>query len=464
MTEPPAAAAKVRVRERVVVKVDSHAARWIGALAVLISCFWLLALVAHHHYRANWHAEGGLAWSLTIAAAVALISRGIFLGRPVTAVHASVALLMLLAGLGAHVLSFDLLGNVVIAGSGAALMWPTAARAQPEKLPQVWGLVNTTRGDPLAPFAMQALKSYHFTDDGAAAIAYRTRAGFAAVSGDPIGDETRFRELVAEFAAMCHSRGWRILVLGCSERRLELWRDPAVIGHKLRPVSIGRDVIIDVSAFDMVGRKFRNLRQAVQRTRNFGITTEVVAEQDLDDKLLAELTDVLYSSHSSAHTERGFSMILDGALEGRYPGIQLILARDRSGMVQGFHRYAVAGGGSDVTLDVPWRRPRAPNGIDERLSVDMIIELRMLGAQRLSLAFAPFPELFNNRDRGRLQRICYGLVHLGNPVIALESLYRYLRKFHSLRDPRYVLLSLHHLLPAMFVLFTLEFWPRRRRL
>ena len=464
MTEPPAAAAKVRVRERVVVKVDSHAARWIGALAVLSSCFWLLALVAHHHYRANWHAEGGLAWSLTIAAAVALISRGIFLGRPVTAVHASVALLMLLAGLGAHVLSFDLLGNVVIAGSGAALMWPTAARAQPEKLPQVWGLVNTTRGDPLAPFAMQALKSYHFTDDGSAAIAYRTRAGFAAVSGDPIGDETRFRELVAEFAAMCHSRGWRVLVLGCSERRLDLWRDPAVVGHTLRPVSIGRDVIIDVGAFDMVGRKFRNLRQAVQRTRNFGITTEVVAEQDLDDKLLAELTDVMYSSHSGAHTERGFSMILDGALEGRYPGIQLILARDRSGMVQGFHRYAVAGGGSDVTLDVPWRRPRAPNGIDERLSVDMIIELRMLGAQRLSLAFAPFPELFNNRDRGRLQRICYGLIHLGNPVIALESLYRYLRKFHSLRDPRYVLLSLHHLLPAMFVLFTLEFWPRRRRL
>ena len=157
-------------------------------------------------------------------------------------------------------------------------------------------------------------------------------------------------------------------------------------------------------------------------------------------------------------------MILDGALEGRYPGIQLIFARDRSGMVQGFHRYAVAGGGSDVTLDVPWRRPGAPNGIDERLSVDMIFELRMHGTQRLSLAFAPFPELFNNRDRGQLQRICYGLIHLGNPVIALESLYRYLRKFHSLRDPRYVLLSLHHLLPAMFVLFTLEFWPRRRRL
>jgi lysylphosphatidylglycerol synthetase-like protein (DUF2156 family) len=464
VAEPPVNVAKVRARERVVVNVDSPAARWIGALAVLSVFCWLLVLLAHDHHHANWHAAGRLAWSLTILAMVALIARGIFLGRPVTAAHASAALTALLAGLGAHVLSFDLLGNVLIAGAGLALMWPTTARAQPEALPRVWMLVNSTSGDPLAPFAMQALKSYHFNSDGTAAIAYRTRVGFAVVGGDPIGDESRFPELVADFAAMCHTRGWRILVLGCSQRRLALWGDPAVIGQTLRPVPIGRDVVIDVCGFDMVGRKFRNLRQAVQRTHNFGITTEVVVEQDLNDKQLAELTEVLYSSHSAARTERGFSMILDGALEGRYPGIQLIVARDCWGRVQGFHRYAVAGGGSDVTLDVPWRRPGAPNGIDERLSVDMICESKASGAQRLSLAFAPFPELFHDRNRGWLQSVFYVLIHLVDPLIALESLYRYLRKFHSLGERRYALLSPQHLLPAAFVLLTLEFLPRRRRL
>jgi lysylphosphatidylglycerol synthetase-like protein (DUF2156 family) len=448
----------------VVVKVDSPAARWIGALAVLSVFCWLLVLLAHDHHHADWQPAGRLAWSLTILAAVALIARGIFLGRPVTAAHASVAMASLLAGLGAHVLSFDLLGNLLIASAGLALMWPTNARAQPEALARVWALVNSTSGDPLAPFAMQATKSYHFNSEGSAAIAYRTRIGFAAVSGDPIGDQTRFPELIADFAAMCHTRGWRILVLGCSERRLPLWRDPTVIGHTLQPVPIGRDVMIDVRTFDMVGRKFRNLRQAVQRTRNCGITTEVVGEQDLDNDLVAELAEVLYSSHSGARTERGFSMILDGALEGRYPGIQLIIARDRRGQVQGFHRYAVAGGGSDVTLDVPWRRPGSPNGIDERLSVDMIFKSRELGAQRLSLAFAAFPEIFQSRDRGPLQSVFYGLIHLLNPLIALESLYRYLRKFHSMGDRRYALLSLQHLFPAAFVLLTLEFMPRRRRL
>jgi lysylphosphatidylglycerol synthetase-like protein (DUF2156 family) len=462
--QPLKVAPRLRVRERVVFHADTVPARWIGALALLGATCWLIALLLREYQHANWQAAGRLAWSLTIFAAVALIARGIFLGRPVTALHATTALIVLLAGFWAQLLSFDVLGHVLIAGSGLALMWPTGARPEPAQLRRVWTLVNMSRGDPVAPFAMQALKSYHFSADGRAAIAFRTRLGYAAVSGDPIGDEAQFPDLVGEFAKMCHTRGWRIAVLGCSERRLGLWADPAVLGQTLRPVPIGRDVVIDVPRFEMTGRRYRNLRQAVQRTRNFGIVTEIVAEQDLDSRQRAELSDVLSASPKGAHTERGFSMILDGALEQRYQGIQLIIARDRTGQVQGFHRYAVAGGGSDITLDVPWRRRGASNGIDERLSVDMINAAKEAGAQRLSLAFAAFPEIFDDDNRGWVQNFFYSAIHLGDSLVALESLYRYLRKFHALGDRRYVLLSMTQLLPLLFVLLSLEFMPRRRRL
>jgi lysylphosphatidylglycerol synthetase-like protein (DUF2156 family) len=456
--------AKVRARKRVVVNVDGAAARLIGALAVLSLFCLLVALFARNREHTDWDAAGRMAWSLTIVTAVALIARGIFLGRQVTAAHATAAMMVLFASIAALLISYDLIGSVMIAGAAWVLMWPTTSRPRPDDLPRVWGLVNATQADALAPFAMQSLKSHFFNADGTAAIAYRTRIGFAAVSGDPIGDETQFPQLVADFVAMCHTRGWRIMVLGCSERRTALWRNRAVVGQTLRRVPLGRDVVIDVRTFEMVGRKYRNLRQAVQRTHNCGITTEVIAEQDVDDVLQTELARVLYASHSGAHAERGFSMILDGALERRYPGIQLIIARDRSGKVQGFHRYATAGGGSDVTLDVPWRRPGAPNGIDERLSVDMIREAKLAGGQRLSLAFAAFPEIFDNKKPNRLQGLIYQAIHLLDPLIALESLYRYLRKFHALGDRRYVMLSLRHLLSAAIVLLSLEFTPRRRHL
>lgn len=445
-------ATDLRARERVVVHVDSPAARWISALGVLSLTLWLFAL----------HKD--LSWSLTIVAAVLLIARGIFLGRPVTAGHATAALLMCIVGVGAVFLAFDLLGNLIVVASAAMLMWPTAARPDPADRPRIYKLVNATTGDPVAPFAMNASKCYHFSADGTAAIAYRTRLGFAVVSGDPIGDEARFAALVAEFAAMCHLRGWRIVVLGCSERRLALWSNPAVFHRKLTAVPIGRDVVVDVATFDMVGRKYRNLRQAVQRTRNAGVTTEVVDEQCIDAGLLAELTDVIAASESGSRTERGFSMILDGTLEGRYPGVMLMIARDRAGLVQGFHRYATAGDGTEVTLDVPWRRRGAPNGIDERLSVDMIASAKSQGAQRLSLAFAAFPEIFTDEHRNVARSLVFTAVHLGDSLIALESLYRYLRKFHALGDRRYVMATLTQVVPLLVVLLSLEFTPRRRHL
>ena len=367
-------------------------------------------------------------------------------------------------GVGLHMLSLDLLGDVLIAGSGLVLVWSTSSHPRLEDLPRAWALIKASSDDPLAPFTMQTGKSFHFNAAGTAALSYRTRMGFAVVGGDPIGDHAQFPELVADFVAMCRTRGWRIAVVGCSQRRLELWNEPAVVGQFPRVVPIGRDVVVDVSGFDMAGRKFRNLRQAVKRTHNAGITAEIVAERGLDEKLLAELTDVVRASPSGAHTDRGFYMNLDGVLEGRFPGIRLIIARDTAGQVQGFHRYAIAGGGSDITLDVPWRRRGAPNGIDERLSVDMILACKDVGAQRVSLSFAAFADIFEDTDRARRQRVFYRLVHVLDPLIALESLYRYVRKFHALSARRYAVISMARLVPLVFVLLALEFLPRRRRL
>jgi lysylphosphatidylglycerol synthetase-like protein (DUF2156 family) len=408
-------------------------------------------------------APGRFGWSVALLTAVALIARGIFLGRPVTIGHAAIAAAAVAAGLFAHFLSFGVLGNVLVAGSGLALMLPTTARPQPELLEQVWALVNATHEDPLAPFAMHSSKSYHFNTDKSAAIAYRARLGFAVVSGDPIGDVSQFDNLVADFVRMCRSRGWQIIVLAGGERHLRLWRHETV-GQPMLAVPIGRDVVVDVRHFTLTGRRNRNLRQAVQRTHNRGVTTEIVDEQELDGALLDELTEVLYAAHRAARSERGFCMNLDGALQRRYPGIKLAIARDRRGRVVAFHRYATADEGSEVSLDVPFRRPDAPNGVDERLSVDMIAEAKSTGAVRLSLAFAAFPEIFDASHPGPLQRVALRLIHLLDPLIRLESLYRYLRKFHSLAERRYVVLCAHHIPAALLVLLSLEFMPRPRQL
>jgi len=456
-------AVTARGRERVLVRADVPGIRITSVAILLCVLGWLAVLIVREHLGYDRAAPGRFGWSVALLAAVALIARGIFLGRPVTFRHTMTAAAAVGAGLGAHFLSFGVLGNVLVAASGLALMLPTNAEPQPEMLEQVWALVNATREDPLAPFAMHSSKSYHFNSDKSAVIAYRTRLGFAVVSGDPVGDVTQFDDLAADFVRMCRSRGWQIIVLAGGERYLRLWCHETV-GQPMLAVPFGRDVVIDVRHFSLTGRRYRNLRQAVQRTHNCGVTTEIVDEQELDGALTAELTEVLYAAHRAARTERGFCMNLDAALQGRYPGIKLAIARDRCGRVVAFHRYATAGEGSEVSLDVPFRRPDAPNGVDERLSVDMIAEAKNSGARRLSLAFAAFPEIFDATRPSPLQRVAYRLIHLLDPLIRLESLYRYLRKFHSPAERRYVVLCAHHIPAALMVLLSLEFVPRPRHL
>lgn len=449
-------------RGRFLVKGDVRAARTIATLLVLSSLSFLAVLLVREHSGAARLAPGRFGWSLGLLAAVVFIARGIFLGRPVTTGHAVAAAAVVCAGLGAHFLSSGFLGNILVGAGGMTLVLPTPARPQPELLGTIWALVDATRRDPLAPFAMHSSKSYYFTVDQTAALAYRVRLGFAVVSGDPIGDSTQFSGLAADFARMCRSRGWRIIVLACGQQHVALWGDET-IGRPRLAVPIGRDVVVDVRHFALSGRSHRNLRQAVQRTHNCGLTTGIVDEQEVDGPMLAELTEVLHAARRAGRTDRGFCMNLDGVLQGRVPGIKLAVARDRHGHVVAFHRYATAGAGSEVSLDVPFRCPTAPNGVDERLSFDMIIASKENGAERLSLAFAAFPEIFDAAHPTRWQRLAYQLIHLLDPLIRLESLYRYLHKFHSLAERRYVVLCAHHIPVALAVLLSLEFVPRPLR-
>ena len=133
-----------------------------------------------------------------------------------------------------------------------------------ERLVAAWGV------DTLAPFALRADKSYYFSPDRAAFLAYRVIGGVAIVAGDPIGPEVACVELVQHFIEFAHERGWRVAVLGVSEERLGLYRS---LG--LRSLYHGDEAVVDSASFSLEGRPIRKVRQSVHRLRAAGF--EVVA-------------------------------------------------------------------------------------------------------------------------------------------------------------------------------------------
>ena len=327
---------------------------------------------------------------------------------------------------------------------------PVDAGYDPAQLQRVRHLVAVSEGDPLAPFALRPEKSYVFAADGSAAVGYRIRVGTAVASGDPVGAADGWVAAIDAFVAEARRRRLRVAVLGAGERARPMWEKYG-FGH----LAIGRDVVVQRSEFTVQGRRFRNVRQAIQRSRNAGVTVELHREGDLRPEQILELRGLM--KRSRRDEPRGFSMILGGLFTGREPDAVFAVARVRDGALVGAHRYLWAGK-QDLSLDYPLRADKAPNGMDERLIAEVVEWGATRGVERVSLAFAPFPDLFANRGHlGLLGKVGYGLAHLLDPLIKVERLYRYLRKFHAFDQERYVMLRWRQLLPVLVALLLLEF-------
>lgn len=407
--------------------------------ALLVLCVQLIA--RHHH-------------PLLVGAACAglLVIRGVALRRPVTVRHLESAVVLLTVSLAAAWVHHPVFGQVGLALGAFVLCLPVPPppAASADERAAAARLLDASAGDALAPFALRADKALVFAPSGGAAVGFRVRCGIAVASGDPIGAEGERWSAVAAFLDTAARNGWRPAVLGAGPAASAEWRAAG-----LRGLAFGNDVVIDVSGFTMSGREFRNVRQAVHRATNAGMTTEVIAESDIDDELRAELEGLVAADKKS--TARGFSMMLGGLLDGTHRHTLLVIGRDRDGRVVAFQRYGIAGRGTDLALDVPWRRPDAQiNGMDERLVAAVVEWGRTHGVRRVSLAFAPFPGLFADH-RGPLRSAGYAMARAMDGFIRLESLYRFLRKFHAFGPTRSILFRPLALVPVLLAVLLLEF-------
>jgi lysylphosphatidylglycerol synthetase-like protein (DUF2156 family) len=265
-----------------------------------------------------------------------------------------------------------------------------------------------------------------------------------------VGSVESWADAIDAFVASARSRRLRIAVLGAGERAKPVWST-----YGLHGVAIGRDVVVRRSEFVLSGRRFRNLRQAIKRSYNAGVTVDFRREGELTPADVEELRGLIRGSRRV--DTRGFSMILGRLFDGRTPDAVLAIARDRQGAAVAVHRYLWAGK-KDLSLDLPMRTDRAPNGVDERIIAEVVEWAGQQGVERVSLAFAPFPDLFVNRNRlGSLAKVAYAAVHLLDPLISVERLYRYLRKFHAFDQERYVMLRWRHIPVVAVAALLLEF-------
>jgi lysyl-tRNA synthetase class 2 len=306
----------------------------------------------------------------------------------------------------------------LLAAAAVALAPAPAPNPGPaDERAEVWALTDHEAADSLAPFATRADKTYVFSPDRAAAIGYRVVLGTALAGGDPVGDPRSAPEAMRAFLDLCAVHGWRPGVLGASDEMAPLWRD---LG--LRGMHIGDEAVLPVGTFSLESRKMRNVRQAVNRSRNAGVRVTIGPLSRAHAERLRPILD--HWLHGQR--ERGFAMNLDRVLIPRADCV-VTTAWSAEGEPVAFARFAVCADGSVLTLDVAPRGPDAPNGVAERMIVETVDYARATGAREVSLNFAAMRWVFEAPGLGA--RMFARIIGVLDRWIEIGSLNRFCGKF-----------------------------------
>jgi len=361
------------------------------------------------------------------------------------------------------------LGDGMLALALVFLRYSLPTDPTPNRHSLVAGLMDRPGGDTLDPFADRVDKVHYVHPETGGVIGYRARFGVALATGCPMlpirpagrtgpfstrSGPDALEATLTGFLAHCRAYRLRPAIIGLDTMAMESARRAG-----MRAIYVGDEALVRTEGFRLDTPSMRNVRQATQRSANFGVTTEVRLEAEVDAGLRAELAEVAEEALGLA-PERGFSMTYSDTDLGR-PECAIVMCRDAEGRLIAFQRYAPCMRGRALSLDLMRRRPRSPNGVNERMIVDTVAWAAEHDFEYVSLNFATFKTLMDLGDeRNRLQRIEYWLVHLLDRWIKVESLYRFNAKFHPEWLARWVAFASVADLPAVLVAaLVAEFGP-----
>ena len=304
-------------------------------------------------------------------------------------------------------------------------------------------LVDRWGWDTLSPFALRGDRSYFFSSDGRAMIAYGYLGGFALGSGDPIGAEESVPLVVDEFIEHCRLHGWQPAFL--ATREID---SPFYAERGFRSFYLGDEAVLDCRTFSLDAPGMAPVRQSVRRVEpghRYELMTEAAAGAHLAD----QLNDI--SVHwRQGEDERGYTMAMSQAVGGTDPDRLVAVAWQRTddGTDEGLERPVAflrlipigrPGGpfGPGYTLDLMRRLPDATNGIIEFLIARTADELDNRGITRLSLNFAAFSRLLDDDvQHTGTDRFLRRIADMLNPYYQIRSLREFNEKFQPEWLPR----------------------------
>ncbi|NNN10392.1 MAG: DUF2156 domain-containing protein [Acidimicrobiaceae bacterium] len=294
-------------------------------------------------------------------------------------------------------------------------------------------------------FALRDDKEHFVSHD--TLIAYANYGSTCLISPDPIGPEVGAKQAAKELISTLRSRGKSIAVLGASQQWVDFYRS---IG--LHEYYIGDEAVVDVTSLSLEGKTHKGLRQAVNRIRKYGYTSEFCSPMEITPEVKDQILEVMTRSRKG-DAERGFSMTLGRVADPVDDDILITCCKDPNGTLVGFCQWVPAPGIDGYSLDLMRRDTgEHPNGLIDFMIVETIEYLRARGKTHLSLNFATMRGvLAGERGDGITQRVEKMVLKRLSDSMQIESLWKFNSKFDPDWSPRYLIYDKLENLPSVLL-------------
>lgn len=300
-------------------------------------------------------------------------------------------------------------------------------REQAERIFQSQGRTTTS------PMTLWEGQTVVLSPNREAYLSYRLIGDVALVLGDPIGPESSWRPLVAAFLGQCKPAGWTACFYGITPRAIELFGR-----FGFATIQVAEDAIIWLEHLEFKGKKWQDVRSAINKANREGIRFEwfdqVSGDRAIRDQLW-EISDAWLAEKGLP--EMGFT--LGKLTDPPDPLVRTAIAIDAAQRVHAFVTWLPVPAERGWVIDLMRRRPDAMKGAIEFLIAQSAIHFREEQARMLSLAAAPLAHIERpGEDVTTLQRGLDLIAERLDAFYHFAPLFEFKRKFDPAWSPLYL--------------------------
>jgi phosphatidylglycerol lysyltransferase len=332
------------------------------------------------------------------------------------------------------------------------------AAAEGDSMVRARTLLMASGGSTMSWMTTWSEMRYYFMADGRGYVGYERHAGVALALSDPVVPDGTIADAVAEFTRRAEQGGLTPCLFSVTDAAADAARTAG-----WRTVQIAEDTIIDLAGLAFKGKKWQDVRSALNKAKRESITFRMTTLAEEPFAVLAQVRAISEQwVGEKGLPEMGFT--LGGVDEALDPAVKVGLAIDNTGSIHGVTSwlpvYAEGGQVRGWTLDVMRRRDDGFRSVMEFMIASACLSFQQTGAEFVSLSGAPLARSEQSGEElDRTDRLLDKLGASLEPFYGFRSLHAFKAKFAPRYEPIHLAFRDEADLPRIGVALTRAYLP-----